>query len=159
MENRGLIDNKVMIYHLSSLKISVGCSVVDNSVHNETNKIRLLSSFSDCLSFWVLFSFQLLKILWVEVIISILKEPMDSDCIFIQEFCQLCFQSTWKDFEQVRHFLVVFNFTLRIEVLEVILKFVNKLRTDVEFLIKLLNLLHSLLVVSICLWNFHELRS
>ena len=53
----------------------------------------------------------------------------------------------------------MFDLTFRIEVLEVVLKFVDKNGANVELLVKLFNLLHSFLVVGVCFGDFHELRS
>ena len=111
MENISLVDNKVVIDHLSSFEVSISCGVMDDSIHNEANILRLVTSFCNSFTFGVSFSFQFFKILRIKVIISILQEPMNSDRIFIQELSQLCFQSAWKDFKQVGHLLVVLDFT------------------------------------------------
>jgi hypothetical protein len=51
MENRSFVDDEVVVDHLSSLKVSVSCGVVDDSIHNEADILRLASSFGDGFSF------------------------------------------------------------------------------------------------------------
>lgn len=158
MENRSLVDHEVMADHLSSFEVSVGRLIVNHSIHNEAHILWLTANFGDSLTFRIPFRLQLLKILGVKVVVSVLQESVNFDCILVQELGQLCLQSAWKNLEQVRHLLVVFDLTLRVEVLKVVLKLVDQLRTNVEFLIELFDLLHSFLIVGVGLGNLHELR-
>lgn len=110
-----------MINHLTSLKVPFSCCVVNHSIHDEAHKLRLITSLSDGFSFAISLRFELLKILRVKVVISVLQESVDSDCIFVQKLRKLGLQGAWKNFEEVGHLLVVFDLTFWIKVLEIIL--------------------------------------
>jgi hypothetical protein len=150
MQDWGLVDNEVMVHHLTSFEVSVRCKVVNHSIHNKTHILGLITGLGDGLSLPKSLSLEFFKVLGVEVVVSILKESVYLDRILVQELCKLSLECRWKNFKQVGHLLIMLDFAFRIEILKVILELIHKHRPNVKLLIQLLDLLHPLLIVGVC---------
>ena len=82
---------------------------------------------------------------------------MDKNSIIIQELCELSLQGRWKDLEEVRHLLISFHLKFEVVTIKVGCKLLHKVLTNLELLIKLVDLLDSLLVHCIRSGDFTKL--
>lgn len=72
-----------MVDDLSRLEVSLSSLILDNTIHDEVDVLWLLSYLANVVTFGESFILKELQILGVEVIISILKEPMDKNSIVV----------------------------------------------------------------------------
>ena len=76
-----------------------------------------------------------------------MQETIGHDGVHVEELGELGFQSGWQELEKVGHFLVRFNFKLRlIAISKVVRQLLHQLGTNLKLLVKMLNLLNSLLI-------------
>lgn len=126
MKTRYIIHDIILIYHLASLKISIRCLVVDNSVHDEVHMCWIGAFFGDEVTSDILIRLQLFEIPRVKIVITVLQKAMYFNRILIQELCKLCFQINRENFEQIRHFCVSFNCQISVQIGIIIFQLVHK---------------------------------
>lgn len=72
LKNINLLNDVVVVDHLSRLEISLSRLIFDNTVHDEIDILRLLSYLANVITFGKPLILKKLQVLGVEVIISIL---------------------------------------------------------------------------------------
>lgn len=75
--------NFILIEHLAPFEISVGCLVVDDSIHDEEYVSWVAAFFGDEVTNDILFRLELFKIPGVEIVITALQKAMNVNRIFI----------------------------------------------------------------------------
>lgn len=159
LKNVNLLNDVIVVDNLPGLKIPFGRLIFDYTIHDEVDILWFLSYLANVITFGESFVFKELQILGIEVIISVLKESVHENGVVVQEFCELGLQGRWKDLEEVRHLLIGFHLKFEVVAVEVGCKLLHQVLTNLELLIKLVDLLDSLLVDCIRSGDFTKLRT
>ena len=95
----GFHKNSVVIDHLPCFKVPIGRYVFDHSVHYEVDGFRVSPLFGDYVAFNKPLGLELLKVLGIEVVVSVVEEADDLYCVLVEELSELGFERGGQDFK------------------------------------------------------------